>query len=175
MYRLLSIWSGCICISLRVDDLHFGEVWGTCWPLALWRSSPQAYHAHLSSVGWLNGYVYNSRVYLPKCSECCLSTRLPTSGILEATPLYANSSKETAHLHLRSSYATGKDDSMQYVIVGPHLCGMNKSITYGSCCNHLDIPELSTIGKLQGNRRWCMKIPIEAEIQNANTSRKLST
>ena len=50
-----------------------------------------------------------------------------------------HTSKETCP-HLRSWYATWKDDSMQYVVIGLHPCGMNKPNTYGSCRNNLDIP-----------------------------------
>ena len=81
-------------------------------------------------------------------------------------------SKETACLHLRSWYATWKGNSMLYVVIGLHPCGMNKSNTYGSCRNNLNIPELPAIKKLRGNRCWCIKIPIKAKIQNNNTSRK---
>ena len=54
---------------------------------------------------------------------------------------------------------------MQYVVVGLHPCGRNKSNIYESCRNRLDIFELPAIRKLRGNRHWCMKIIIEAKIQ----------
>ena len=83
-----------------------------------------------------------------------------------------HTSKETRP-HLRSWYAIWKDDSMQYIVIGLHPCGMNKPNTYGSCRNNLDIPELSAINKLRGNRRWYMKITIEAKIQNASRKNDL--
>ena len=55
--------------------------------------------------GWLNEYGYD----FPRlASQYCPSTRLPTSGILEMLPLHT--SKGIARPHLRSCYATWKDD-----------------------------------------------------------------
>ena len=70
-----------------------------------------------------------------------------------------------------TSYIQGDNSSVHPILIsylergGLHPCDMNKSNKWGSCRNHLDIFELPAIRKSRENRRWYMKITIEAKIQ----------
>ena len=84
--------------------------------------------------------------------------RLRVASGWGARLLLLHTFKETTRPYIRSWYPTWKGD-------GLHPCDMNKYNKWGSCRNHLDIFELPAIRKSRGNRRWYMKITIEAKIQ----------
>ena len=123
-------------------------------PQSLYINRPTTHHrfrlSHISQPIRL-------RIYEPyhAASACCLWLRRPP-------PL--------------TSYIQGDNSSVHPILIsylergGLHPCDMNKSNKWGSRRNHLDIFELPAIRKSRGNRRWYMKITIEAKIQCSRIS-----